>query len=165
MTHAKHPESELYADLVPAFEARGKPGFARELAGRCDREWRGTRPTPRSGALANQPEADFATQLMAVATLARTAAVEFSIGVEKDGTVVNAHEYQDAWGFLTAAREMLADMDTSDVGETDARALADEQLRIALGEFDALTAQRVDGKAATIHGAAARIEIEATMLP
>lgn len=170
MTHAKHPESELYADLVPAFDARGKPGFARELAALADAVENGgdvdaAYGEVRSAIAANQPEADFATQLMAVATLARTAAVEFSVGVESDGTVVNAHEYQDAYGFLTAAREMLADMDTTDAAETDARALADEQLRIALGEFDALTAQRVDGKAATIHGAAARIEVEATMLP
>lgn len=52
-----------------------------------------------------------------------------------------------------------------DSAETDARALADEQLRIAPGEFGTLTAQSVDGKAAAIHTAAARIEMAATMLP
>jgi hypothetical protein len=60
-------------------------------------------------------------------------------------TVVNAHEYQDAYGFLSA--------------------LADEQLEIALHEFAALTASRVEGNASVIHGAAARIEIAANMLP
>ena len=31
-THAKHPESEIYAALAPAFAARSKPGFADELS-------------------------------------------------------------------------------------------------------------------------------------
>ena len=29
--HMKHPKSELYADIVPTFEAKGSSGFAGEL--------------------------------------------------------------------------------------------------------------------------------------
>lgn len=170
LTHAKHPESELYADLVPAFAARNRPGFAGELAALAAAVEQGENVDAayaevRNAISANEPEVDVATQLMAVAALARTAAVEFGIGVADDGAVVNSHEYQDAYGFLTAARDMLAGMRTGDEAEADAKASADEQLQVALDELDTLTAQRVDGRAAAIHGAAARIEIEATMLP
>jgi hypothetical protein len=169
MTHAKHPESELYAGLVPAFAARGKPGFAAELDALAHAVERGEDVEAAYAAVTNaisdnEPDADFATRLMAIATLARTAGNEFAIGVADNGTVVNAHEYQDAYGFLMAAREMLASTDAADAQDAQGLALADEQLQIALGEFDALTVNRVDGDASVIHGAAARIEIEANML-
>ena len=169
MTHAKHPESELYAGLVPAFAARGKSGFAGELDALTDAVGEGADIDAAYADLMtaiheNEPDVDFATRLMAIATLARTAGDEFAIGVAEDGTVVNAHEYQDAYGFLTAARDMLASGEVAGEEESQPRALAERQLEIALGEFDALTATRVDGKASVIHGAAARIEIEANML-
>jgi hypothetical protein len=169
MTHAKHPESELYAGLVPAFAARGKSGFAGELNALTDAVGKGADIDVAYADLMtaiseNEPDADFATRLMAIATLARTAGDEFAIGVAEDGTVVNAHEYQDAYGFLTAARDMLASGEVAGAEESRAQALAERQLEIALGEFDALTATRVDGNASVIHGAAARIEIEANML-
>jgi hypothetical protein len=169
MTHAKHPESELYAGLVPAFAARGKAGFAEELDALTDAVGKGADVEAAyadviNAISANEPDADFATRLMAIATLARTAGNEFAIGVAKDGTVVNAHEYQDAYGFLMSAKEMLDDSETDDAQQVQALALAGQQLQIALAEFDTLTANRVDGNAAVIHGAAARIEIEANML-
>ncbi|MEX2495922.1 MAG: hypothetical protein WD448_07535 [Woeseia sp.] len=168
-THAKHPESELYADLLPAFAARDKEGFAGELAALADaaetNEDVGAAYDDVQNAIReNEPAAAFATRLMAIATLTRTAAVEYGIGVADDGTVVNAHEYQDAYGFLAAAREMLADTKTTSAAEAEAAALAKEQIETALGQFDTLTATRVDGDASVIHGAAARIEIKATML-
>lgn len=170
MTHAKHPESELYADLVPAFTARGLRGFAQELAALADAVETGENVDAayaevRKAISANEPEVDVETRLTAIATLARTAGDEFAIGVAEDGSVTNAHEYQDAYGFLTAAREMLAATDTTGAGDQQAIEHADEQLETALAEFDALTAERVGGNASVIHGAAARMEIEATMLP
>jgi hypothetical protein len=169
ITHVKHPKSELYAGLVPAFAARGKSGFAGELDALTDAVAKGADVdaayTDLLAAIEdNEPDADFATRLMATATLARTAGDEFAIGVAEDGTVVNAHEYQDAYGFLTAARDMLANGKAAGAEESQARAVAERQLETALGEFDALTATRVDGNASVIHGAAARIEIEANSL-
>lgn len=169
MTHAKHPESELYEGLAPAFAARGKPGFAEELAALANAVERGTNvDTAYTNAVRaisdNEPQTDFATRLMAIATLARTAGMEFAIGVANDGTIVNAHEYQDAFGFLTAAEEMLADNRPANAEEEQAVVLAKRQLAVALQEFDSLTASHVDGRASVIHGAAARIEIEANML-
>jgi hypothetical protein len=169
-SHAKHPESELYTGLAPAFAARGKPGFAAELAALAEAiEDNGDIDKACADVTksisANEPDADFATRLMAIATLARTSGREFAMGVAEDGTVVNAHEYQDAYGFLTAARQMLASMDPADVEQEKSLALADEQLEIALHEFAALTASRVQGNASVIHGAAARIEVAANRLP
>lgn len=169
MTHAKHPESELYTDLKPAFEARGKTGFARELDALTDAVANGGDVDAAYADLVaaigeNEPDADLATHLMAIATLARTAGKEFAIGVADDGQVVNAHEYQDAYGFLVAASEMLTNHVPRNEQEKQALAMAEEQLRIGLGEFDTLTAGRVEGKASVIQGAAARIEIEANML-
>jgi hypothetical protein len=169
MTHAKHPESELYTDLKPAFEARGKTGFARELDALTDAVANGGDVDAAYADLVeaigeNEPDADLATHLMAIATLARTAGKEFAIGVADDGQVVNAHEYQDAYGFLVAASEMLTSHEPRNEQEKQALAMAEEQLRIGLGEFDTLTAGQVEGKASVIQGAAARIEIEANML-
>jgi len=169
MTHAKHPESELYTGLIPAFEARGKAGFARELdaltvavgnGGNVDAAYSDLVKAIRE----NEPDTDLGTHLKAISTLARTAGKEFAIGVADDGRVVNAHEYQDAYGFLTAAKEMLASREARNPQEAQALATAEQQLNIGLGEFDTLTAAQVDGKASVIQGAAARIEIEANML-
>lgn len=169
MTHAKHPESELYTGLKPAFEARGKAGFAEELDALTDAVANGGDVDAAYEDLVkviagNEPDVDTATRLMAIATLARSAGKEFAIGVADDGRVVNAHEYQDAYGFLTAAKEMLANQEPHNEQEEQALATAAQQLDIAVGEFDTLTASRVDGKASVIQGAAARIEIEANML-
>lgn len=170
MTHAKHPESELYADLQPAFAARGKPGFAAELETLAETVASGGNlqaaySNVTKGIVENEPDdADLATRLMSVATLARTAGFEFGIGVADNGTVVNAHEYQDAYGFLKVAREILAGLAPSNATQERAVELADAQLKAALGEFGSLTATQVDGDASVIHGAAARIEIEANML-
>lgn len=163
-THVKHPESELYAGLVPAFEARGKPGFADELealvAAAQARENVEEEYAAVGAAIdANAPVAPLSDKLLAVAAMAKTAGDEFGIGVEDDGTISNAHEYQDAYGFLVAGREILSAQDTNDVEESEAIALAHEQLDLALNAFSGLTVERTEGKASTIYGAAARIEI------
>lgn len=163
-THVKHPESELYAGLVPAFKARGKPGFADALSALvAATQARGDVDAAYAAVGdaidANAPATNLATKLLAAAAMARTAGDEFAIGVEDDGAVSNAHEYQDAYGFLAAAQEMLSTEDTDDINEAEAIALAHEQLDIALKSFSGLTAEHTEGKASTIYGAAARLEI------
>jgi hypothetical protein len=93
--------------------------------------------------------------------MTRTAADEFDIGVEDSGAIVNAHEYQDAYGFLVAGRDMLSGLETSDVDASDAISLAHEQIDLALASFDGLTVETTEGRASTLYGAAARIEIAA----
>lgn len=164
LTHVKHPESELYATLAPAIEARGKMGFADELRMLAAAADEGGDVTIAYGEVlsalnAHAPDASVAQNLLAISEIARTAADEFDIGVEDDGAISNAHEYQDAYGFLISSREILAGLNTSDVNEIEAIELAQEQIGAALEAFDSLTASETEGKASTLYGAAARIEI------
>jgi len=164
--HVKHPESELYMDLVPAFGPRGQTGFADELkalvnaaaaGGDVDAEYSAAVEALNAHAPAAKP----AIVLLAVSEMVRTAADEFDIGVEDDGAISNAHEYQDAYGFLVSARDILAGIETSDVAASDAISLAHEQVELALASFDGLTVETTEGRASTLYGAAARIEIAA----
>ncbi|MFC2953171.1 hypothetical protein ACFOOP_14640 [Marinicaulis aureus] len=164
--HVKHPESELYMDIAPAFGPRGQTGFADELTalvsaaaagGEVDSEY-----SDAVEALnAHMPAAGPAVMLLAVSEIIRVAADEFDIGVEDDGAISNAHEYQDAYGFLVASRDMVAGIETTDVNATDAISLAHEQIELALASFDGLTADMTEGRPSTLYGAAARIELAA----
>jgi hypothetical protein len=165
MMHVKHPESELYASLTPAFAARGKPGFADELRALAAAAEGGDIDGAYNAAVeainAHLPAAKPASQILAISAMVRTAADEFDIGVEDDGVIVNAHEYQDAYGFLVAARDMLAGLDASDVDVAEAVGQAHEQIEASLASFDGLVAVQTEGKASALYGAAARIEIAA----
>lgn len=164
LMHVKHPESELYASLQPAFDARGLPGFADELNALAEAaNAGGDIDAPYSAVVeaiaANTPAMSVAERLVAISEIMRTAADEFDIGVDDGGAIVNAHEYQDAYGFLIASRDILAGIETSDVNESDAIALAHEQLETALAPYNGLTEASTEGRPSTLYGAAARIEI------
>lgn len=166
MTHVKHPESELYTSLAPAIEARGKPGFAAELsvlaaAAEAGGDVSDAFSDVISALNIHAGDAGVAAQLLGVSEIVRTAADEFDIGVEDDGSISTAHEYQDAFGFLVASREILSGLMTSDVNEAEAIDIAQEQISLSLDAFHSLTASETEGKASTIYGAAARIEIAA----
>ncbi|GAB4517106.1 MAG: hypothetical protein Kow00133_01300 [Amphiplicatus sp.] len=168
-THMKHPEDELYAGLAPAFDARGADGFAGELQALA--------ASVANGAPAGEVEADLAAvkraidaaaaaaearpaeTLLAVAALLRTAGEEFDIGV-KDGAIVNLHEYQDAYGFMTVAVETLAALDGGGGAADEAIAQAREQAALALAVAPTvIPPEPVETESSTIYGAAARIEI------
>ncbi|WP_428409319.1 hypothetical protein [Hyphococcus sp.] len=164
--HVKHPESELYMDIVPAFAPRGQSGFADELTALVDAATANGDIDAEYTAVveaidAHAPRTNPAAVLLAISEMTRTAADEFDIGVEDSGAIVNAHEYQDAYGFLVAGRDMLSGLETSDVDASDAISLAHEQIDLALASFDGLTVETTEGRASTLYGAAARIEIAA----
>lgn len=165
-THAKHPESELYAALAPAFTARSKPGFADELnalvaAGEEGGDMDAAYADAIAAIEAHIPDADVKTYLLAAAKMAATAAEEFDIGVEDDGAISNAHEYQDAFGFLASARNIVSMAQADTVDESEAVGVAQEQIEVALGAFDGLSAASTDGAPSMLYGVAARIEIAA----
>ncbi len=164
--HVKHPESELYSDIAPAFDARGKSGFADELTALATAATAGGDVEAEYSAAvealdAHAPAAKPAVVLLSVSEIIRVAGDEFDIGVEEDGAISNAHEYQDAYGFLVASRDMIAGIDTNDVNASDAINLAHEQIELALASFDGLTAETSEGRPSTLYGAAARIELAA----
>lgn len=175
-THSKHPKSELYADLVPAFQAREAAGFADQLealakAMESDDSALEQVEAAYADVLAGIAEAEnragdieAGTQLQVVVNLVRTAAEEYAIGVV-DGDVVNGHEYQDAFGFTRTAQARVDGIDSA----------GDEELASGLESvngylqalFDAGTwpdvmpPERLDTDASELYGAAARIEIVA----
>ena len=166
MTHAKHPQSELYADLIPAFEARNLSGFSDELtalvtAAEAGGDISAAYDAVTAGIGANLPETSAGVRLMALSALARVAADEFEIGVEDDGSISNIHEYQDALGFLSAAQNLLSEIEAQSDEETAAIATANEQLELALAEFDGMTATTTGGNVSLLYAVAARIEIAA----
>lgn len=116
-THMKHPNEELYADLIPAFESRGCAGFANELTELArvvsDRETIEvvtsnyevlSASIARCEAVADRENRTVAMNV--VLNLLANALLEYEIGVV-DGTINNVHEYQDAWGFTKVAGEYL----------------------------------------------------------
>ncbi|WP_425408767.1 hypothetical protein [Hyphococcus sp.] len=166
LMHVKHPESELYSTLAPAIDARGLPGFATQLQALAEAAESGGDVSAAYSAVigaleAHAPQTSVANHLLGVSAIVRTAADEFDIGVEDDGSISNAHEYQDAYGFLIASREILAGIRTSDVNEVEAIELSQEQISVALEAFESLTATQTGGKPSALYGAAARIEIAA----
>ncbi len=168
-THMKHPQDELYAGLLPAFEARGYAGFADALDALA--------VAVKGGAPANEVEAKLAAAragidaaveganatpretLLAMAAVLRTAGEEFDIGV-KDDIIVNTHEYQDAYGFMTTVVDYLGRYDggAGDVDEAvgAARAHAATALEAAPS---VIPPEVVTTSSETIYGAAARVEI------
>ncbi|MEM7431625.1 MAG: hypothetical protein AAF351_06760 [Pseudomonadota bacterium] len=166
-THMKHPREEIYADLVPAFEARGCAGFADNLSalteavvGRADKA---DVSTIQQGLLAaiDACESSAATDNAATAAsvienLLRTACDEYAIGIV-DGKVNNLHEYQDAWGFTQVAKvyaESAAFAGNAAVGE---------EIQAVLASVDSLWPSLnpeggVDGDAAKLLEAANAIQ-------
>lgn len=114
-THMKHPESELYAELVPGMERRGAAGFADELAALATAVENGednaqvqqlyTR-LEQSIREAEAAAADLDTSETGdvIAGLLSHVAEEYEIAVSSEGRMQNVHEYQDSLGFVYVAR-------------------------------------------------------------
>lgn len=173
-THMKHPQDELYADLVPAFEARGFEGFADALdalaaavkSGASSAEVAAKLDAARAGIDEGvaRVQAGPRETLLAMAEVLRTAADEFDEGVD-NGIVVNAHEYQDAYGFMTTVVEYLGRYDAGggkfDAAVAQARDIAATALEVAPG---VIPPKRVTTSSVTITAAAARVEAIAQAL-
>ena len=169
-THMKHPGDELYADLLPAIEARGAEDFADQLEALAlaveDQQ-----PLPEvEQAYTNLLEA--ITEAESVVTeqdarmlgavivdLVRTAAAEFDIATADDGALENEHEYQDSLGFVRIANDLL-DVIASKSENADAVAAIRMQLESLLPIWPSLQApQQLSTEPSVIYGAASRIEI------
>ncbi|MEO0613957.1 MAG: hypothetical protein AAFY83_11650 [Pseudomonadota bacterium] len=163
-THAKHPGSELYKALAPAITARKQPGFADGLTALTEAlANNGDVETVYTQLLADikqhQPALSLGKTIVALSGLTRTAADEFKLGVDGTGAIINAHEYQDAYGFLNTAKAILNDQTANGTAEKTAKTDALAQIDIALGQFGDLTAATSAGDGSKIYGAAARMEI------
>ncbi len=175
-THMKHPKDELYAALKPAFKARGLEPFdsaLTDLATAVENDAGAGKVEDAYAALEDElartrgatPLAPH-ERLQVVARLVRTAGEEYAIGVNEQGKVINAHEYQDALGFVTVAESMLESIETGgkeEVAETVAQVKKlIEPLHAAWSGV--MPPESVDFDPSKLHGAAARIELAALSL-
>ncbi|MHA7834113.1 MAG: hypothetical protein ACX94A_06495 [Algiphilus sp.] len=182
-THMKHPADELYAGLKPALEMRGAPGFAEALQQLAARVEAGADVSTvedafasvdagleaAAAAVATEKRADAETRFGVIIQLLRTAAQEYAVALD-DGQVVNAHEYQDALGFVRVARAELDALRADDAqmqrtGVTAAVEVARTQLD-AVSELwtDLMPPPALDRDPGRLFGATARIELAASAI-
>ncbi|WP_301720599.1 hypothetical protein [Pseudidiomarina terrestris] len=169
-THMKHPEDELYTALVPAFQARNVAGFEAELTALAnavnDEQGDAAVNNAYDGLVAaitaaeQIPQKSVKSVLMSLSTMLLTAAAEYDIGV-KQGTVVNVHEFQDAYGFTQMAKARINELTaTQRAGNT----AAIEEVNKILAKLPELwptitPTGEVEGDSGPLYGAAARIEL------
>lgn len=172
LTHMKHPGDELYAGLKPALAARDESGFADALSALAEAVEQQesvanveARHADLERGVADAEDlhaADLKTVLLSIERMVRISAEEYAIGV-KSGKIVNAHEYQDALGFVEAAKnrlELLSDPQRQE--SPDAVAEVAEQLELVGKLWPALVPEgTLEGDASELYGAAARIQLAA----
>jgi hypothetical protein len=168
-THMKHPEDELYAGLVPGFEARGAASFANDLGALATVIEKGGSVEEADAAyeavLAAIGNAEKAAGAPSAAILGKvihglvlTAAKEFDIAVD-EGRVVNGHEYQDALGFVRIAQDLMVEL----ANLTDKKDVL-EEIHTQLGKIASIwpgvvPPQTIEADPGALYGAAARIEL------
>ncbi len=176
VTHMKHPGDELYADLEPALAARGSEGFAEELERLATLVENGA-PVAEvveahealEAAIASAESAageiSLPERLAVAVELVKVAAEEYGIGV-KDGKLANAHEYQDAYGFVQIAGRELEQASGS--GGAEAKEVIAEmrkQLATLTPAWPSLVPpDSLETDASLLYGAAARMELAANRL-
>lgn len=134
--HMKHPADELYASLQPALEARKAPGFAdalQRLASAVERELPDDKVDAAFesamnaiNASADVVDAGATDCLKVVHRLVETAAGEFEAALDGN-KVVEPQEYQDAYGFVQVAHQMLDGLTQSERKQVEPAASNVEQ--------------------------------------
>ena len=171
--HMGHPKAEVYEVIELTLADLGQPQFEGELEELVDAAANGKDQATldgiraeilaavaaaRSAAVAKDPHDDFT----ALVLLIRKAGDEWAKGVVA-GSIANLHEYQDAWGFVQAARARATDLAASP--DANVKAAADAALAALDSLAPALPAVTpagvVDGDAGLFAAAAARIELAA----
>jgi len=170
-THMKHPKSELYVQIEPAFGIRGTSGFSTELLRISDAVEGELNDKAVSSAYAtlvaaiaeNEAAVDAeslvpAQRLKLVSDILRVAGEEYAIAVV-DGKMQNAHEYQDALGFTTIATAIVNDIDSADANENSAKTSALTLLTSLKPHWPALIPpETLTSKASAIYVVAEKIE-------
>lgn len=138
-THMKHPQDEIYATLLPAIKARKHDDFGHELDELVDEKASVNKAMGKfaeieeaiDDAWEESDDVTLGTRLRVVHQLVKIAADEYAEGV-KDGAVVNGHEYQDAWGFVQIAKQIVTTLSASE------RARAPEAVETVKAQLAAL---------------------------
>ncbi len=173
-THMKHPGSELVKSMAADMKAYQVPSFAtalQTLAGTVEQK----KPVPEVNAALSKVRDQLnaarhkvnvptKAQFAVLSNVVREAAEEYGEGV-KNGAVVNAHEYQDAYGFVEAAKA-LANLLQTAPAHVDAVTQARSALAALDSAFPALpSAPRASVDTSVLYAAAAKIDLAASSLP
>jgi len=131
--HMKHPKSELYAGLIPTFEAKNANGFATELEALAlsvenkeelsvvTKNYKGLLEAINQNEIYVESKSNiFENKILLVKSLLKIAAEEYAIGII-DGNIVNKFEYQDALGFTIVAKDILENANSLSSSEDEKR--------------------------------------------
>lgn len=168
-THMKHPEDELYVALQPGLEARGAAGFTEQLSTLADAVAQRSSVEDVEAAYASllqeisRAEAAAGTQEPAVLgevihSLVKTAADEYDIAVE-DGRLVNAHEYQDALGFVRTAQELTDHLAKATDNQAAVKEIRAQLDALAPAWPTIVPPEQLETPPSRLYGAAASIEL------
>ncbi len=169
--HAKHPEDEIYSDLVEVFDAKGLPGFASELSTFSNAVVSGNKKAIEQDYMTlvdavkrSYGSVELSTRevLELVNRLISQAAREYAVGII-DGQVNNVHEYQDARGFIEIAMDLTQNREQK-MGMSENQlvviGLLRDRLEDLLEMWPALVpVDEVPFEASRLFGAAADVEI------
>ena len=169
--HMKHPESELYGDIIPTFEAKGTDGFSTELE-KLALSVENEEPLnvikdnyqnlfdviDKNAQFVSEESKTVDQTIILVQSLLETAAEEYAIGIV-DGDVKNKYEYQDALGFTMIAKDILKKMQVDDKVDKEkiskTLSLIDS---LAILWPDLVPTKKVDGDAQAILDAVTQIK-------
>ena len=167
----KHPESELYGDIIPTFEAKGTDGFSAELEKLAlsveneeplnvikDNYQNLFDAIDKNAQFVSEESKTVDQTIILVQSLLETAAEEYAIGIV-DGDVKNKYEYQDALGFTMIAKDILKKMQVDDTTDKEkiskTLSLIDS---LAILWPDLVPTKKVDGDAKAILDAVTQIK-------
>jgi hypothetical protein len=173
LVHMKHPADELYASLQPMLDARKAKGFAEELEALSMAIHNKAVPAEVDVLFDKMKAAIVVTrgQGEAVSAHAMTGAVQillqnalkdYAVGVVK-GEVKVPKEYQDAWGFVQAAKAIMADLSAQERSEHQVPLAEIDTVLAGLDGLwpDLAGSQRVSADPRLLAVAAAKVELAA----
>jgi hypothetical protein len=132
--HMKHPKSELYGGMIATFKHKGAPGFASELETLAssveneeplqtiDKNYKNLfKAINENEKFVDETSISIHKKVNLVISLLKIAEEEYAIGIV-NGKVKNKHEYQDALGFTTMAKNIIEGINIE--GETQKNRLS-----------------------------------------
>ncbi len=172
LTHVDHPVNEIYEAILPTLDKMGIPGFKVEIVAIGSAIQSGASPSEVDAIKASllkiihrlrAQHSNPAKIASSVNALIQIAAAEYDSGVA-DGHVVEDYEYQDAYGFMAVARQLILELPTN-VRATNAKhvAVIEEEFRVIQVFWpDIVGRMPISASTTTLLQAAAKIEAAAT---
>lgn len=169
-THMKHPESEIYAALLPALSARNAPGFADQLSALAvaveNRQPESVVTAAFDELMTAVTQAENAVSPVTprllgdvIVDLVSTAAAEYDIAAADDLSVENGHEYQDSFGFMRIAYDVLDQLESMGADSGVTRSVREQMDSIMPAWSGVQPPARLHVAPSVIYGAASRIEL------